>query len=99
MSEEIKAIGKEQTCFCKSELFQRTLAVTIGSFIGVYFALSLFCAMHKPPMMMHHHWGYGQIPMQHRVMHDNFKKHDRFNKDFRENESTIQKSTPKNLDD
>ncbi len=54
MSEETKNEIKQE-CFCKSELFQRTLAVTIGSFIGVFCAMNLFFALNKPPVMMFHH--------------------------------------------
>ena len=59
MGEEIKKEIQEEIrkeCFCKSELFQRTLAVTVGSFIGVFCAMNLFFALHKPPMMPHHHY-------------------------------------------
>ena len=37
-------------CICHNEFFQRTVAVSIGSFVGVFCAISLFAALHKPPM-------------------------------------------------
>ena len=37
-------------CFVHCECFQKFLIVTFGSFIGVFFALTLFAASHKPPM-------------------------------------------------
>ena len=37
-------------CICHNEFFQRTVAVAIGSFVGVFCAISLFAALHKPPM-------------------------------------------------
>ena len=40
----------ECKCFCKSEGFRKFLVVAGGTFVGVYCALSLFFAIHKPPM-------------------------------------------------
>ena len=42
---------KEEKCFCQSKWFRKFLLTTLGSFLGVFLALSLFAAMHKPPMM------------------------------------------------
>ena len=39
-------------CFCHSKGFRKFLVVALGSFVGVFCALSLFAALHKPPMMM-----------------------------------------------
>ncbi len=47
MSEEEKC---ETKCFCQNETFRKILATALGTFIGVYAALSLFAATHKPPM-------------------------------------------------
>ena len=69
MSNEVKEPEeKECKCFCKSEGFRKFLTIALGTFVGVYCALSLFSALHKPPMfsphqgfrncpckMMHHH--------------------------------------------
>lgn len=40
----------EHECFCHSKGFRKFLIVALGSFVGVFCALSLFCALHKPPM-------------------------------------------------
>ena len=62
-------------CFCKSEWFKKFITKTLAVFVGTYCALSLFAALHKPPMppcpfargpMMrpamhcHHHHFHGQ---------------------------------------
>ena len=62
MSDENKNLEvqeiKEKKCFCKSEEFKKFLIVTFGSFVGVFLALSLFAALHKPPMpIVPHHFG------------------------------------------
>lgn len=51
MSDEIK-IEEEKNCncFCHSKGFRKFLVVAAGTFVGVYLALSLFAAIHKPPM-------------------------------------------------
>ena len=79
----------KQECFCQKR-FKDVLAIAIGSFIGVYCALSLFAAIHKPPChMMHHHFGPYHM-MQWQMMHgkvpnmDKFK-HGKFKVDFDKN--------------
>ncbi len=37
---------------CQSEGFRKFLTIALGTFVGVYCALSLFAAIHKPPVMM-----------------------------------------------
>ena len=55
---EVQEIKEEKKCFCKSEEFKKFLIVTFGSFVGVFLALSLFAALHKPPMpIVPHHFG------------------------------------------
>ena len=39
-------------CFCHSKGFRKFLVIALGSFVGVFCALSLFAALHKPPMMV-----------------------------------------------
>ena len=53
MTEEIK---EEQTmckpecrCFIHCECVQKFFIVALGSFVGVFFALALFAALHRPP--------------------------------------------------
>ena len=48
MSEENE---RKEECLCKKKEFKDFLVVAFGSFVGVFCALSLFCALHKPPMM------------------------------------------------
>ena len=50
MPEEIKeTIEQECKCeFCK--VVKKILAIAIGTFIGFYCAMSLFFALHRPPM-------------------------------------------------
>ena len=38
-------------CFCHSKGFRKFLIVALGTFVGVYCALSLFTALHRPSMM------------------------------------------------
>ena len=45
--EEIKV---ENKCFCKSDEFKKFIVVATGSFVGVFFALCLFSALHRPPI-------------------------------------------------
>ena len=51
MSEEEKIENKECKCFCQSKGFRKFLVIALGTFVGVYGALSLFAALHRPPMM------------------------------------------------
>lgn len=55
MSDEIKVTNtennQENKCLCQSKGFRKFLTVALGTFVGVYCALSLFAAVHRPPMM------------------------------------------------
>jgi hypothetical protein len=55
MSDETKNVEvreeKECKCICHSKSFRKFLVIALGSFVGVYCALSLFAALHRPPMM------------------------------------------------
>ena len=50
MTEEIQNVETE-TCICKNKTFRKILVIATGTFVGVFCALSLFAALHKPPMM------------------------------------------------
>lgn len=50
MTEEQRAEERQCDCICMSKWFRRFLAVTCGSFVGVFLALCLFHAINKPPM-------------------------------------------------
>lgn len=74
MTDEIKEI-KHEECFCKSKGFRSFLVISLGSFAGVFCALSLFVALHKPqvppmpPVMM-------QPPMHQMIGGHHFDKPD-----------------------
>ena len=82
MNEETKNTECEKECFCKKR-FKDVLVIAIGSFVGVYCALSLFSALHRPnfsnvpcPMMMKHGPMYGQFggfKHRHSWQRDGFK--------------------------
>lgn len=58
MTEELNQEIREEkkcNCICCSEGFRDFLKIALGSFVGVFFALTLFAALHKPPMMPCHH--------------------------------------------
>lgn len=94
MSDEIKITNnhghddhnheqKDNKCFCQSKGFRKFLTIALGTFVGVYFALCLFSALHKPPMMMRpadSFRGYGSAPIAkpcpcNRIMHHHHFKH------------------------
>ena len=60
MTEEMneKKEEKKCNCICCSEGFRDFLKIALGSFVGVFLALSLFAALHKPPVMPCH---YGRM--------------------------------------
>ena len=54
MSEEKNVVIEtkdEQKCFCQREGFRKFLIIALGTFVGVYTALCLFTALHRPPFM------------------------------------------------
>ena len=53
MAEEKNVENKEikHECICHSKGFRKFLTIALGTFVGVYCALSLFAALHRPPMM------------------------------------------------
>ena len=79
---------KNTECFCKNESFRKFLIVAFGTFVGAFCALSLFSALHKPPMppmppMMYAPQMYGQMHHGHhcdcmkhkKMMMKKFMKH------------------------
>ena len=48
---------QECKCMLQCECFKKFLVVMMGSFIGVFFALSLFAAVNKPCPAMPKHFG------------------------------------------
>lgn len=67
MTDESKNVEVQHECFCRKRV-KDIVAIAVGSFIGVYCALSLFTALHRPPCpmmmnpyMMHHPMMYHQM--------------------------------------
>ena len=62
MTNEINEVKVQQDkkCFCQSEGVRNFLIVSLGTFVGGFCAISLFAALHKPPMMP-------MMPMMHRA--------------------------------
>ena len=60
MTEEMNETKEEKkcNCICCSEGFRDFLKIALGSFVGVFLALSLFVALHKPPVM---HCPFGKM--------------------------------------
>ena len=44
--------NEKKECLCQSKGFRKFLIIASGSFVGVYLALSLFFAIHKPPVFI-----------------------------------------------
>lgn len=87
MSEEEKC---ETKCFCQSKAFRKFLVIALGTFVGVYAALSLFAATHRPPMMRPCPMGFGvPAPV---IAPCPFHKHHHFNKEFQGERGRFQKS-------
>ena len=94
MSEEEKC---ETKCFCQNKTFRKIIVISLGTFIGVYSALSLFAAIHKPPMIRPCPIGFGEqtpiaVPYHHNHNH-HFKKdfngsRDSFRKVIKEQQAT-----------
>ena len=57
---ETRLVREEKTCLCQSKGFKKFVIIAGGSFVGVFCALSLFAALHKPPMM---YGPFGPAPM------------------------------------
>ena len=91
MSDEIKITNNENNhdaehhsqCFCQSKGFRKFLVIALGTFVGVYCALCLFTALHRPPMippcMIYKGFAGAGIerPCPGKIMHHHhFKHHD-----------------------
>ena len=72
-NEEIRE--EKYNCICHSKGFREFLTIALGSFVGVFCALSLFAALHKPPMMgCPCHWKMMLPPP---MMHHQFNRMDK----------------------
>ena len=97
MTEEIKTTN-ENKCFCQSPFFKKFSAITLGTFVGGFCAISLFAALNKPPimppmpMMMQkpgaHFMMYGHrgcdCPCHKKMMKKHFEKKAEFYKELKE---------------
>lgn len=83
MTEEnkIEKLETKNECFCKSIWFKEFLVKTLAVFVGVYCALSLFAALHKPPMPRcpFPHGGMMRPPIH--CHHHHFNHHHKFKKE------------------
>ena len=80
-------------CFCKSIWFKEFLIKTIAVFVGVYCALSLFTALHKPPMLP---CPFAKHPMMRPAVHchHHFHGQKRFNGDYKYRKDLNNKISP-----
>ena len=88
MSDENKVvIENEHKCFCQSKGFRKFLVIALGTFVGVYSALCLFAALHKPPIFRGD-MGFAPCPCQTMMIHKHYlKKHDgHFDRKFKDME-------------
>lgn len=81
MSEEIKET--KCNCFCNSKAFKKFVTIALGTFAGVYMALSLFTAIHKPPMPCPCHFGHPMYTQGQFRHHKDFHGK-KFHKEFKE---------------
>ena len=87
MSEEkiVEVEKKECNCFCRSEGFRNFVVTALGTFVGVYMALALFSAIHKPPMPCPCQFKHPmQMQNQFRQRGDFAKADKKFHKEFKE---------------
>ena len=50
MTDENKIVEERHECLCQNKYFKKFVIVSAGTFVGAFLALSLFAALHKPPM-------------------------------------------------
>jgi len=77
MTDDVKVTTEtkeENKCFCQSKGFRNFLVTALGTFVGVYSALCLFTALHKP-MVPPPAFGYGFGAPMPPAMHCPFKQH------------------------
>ena len=83
MTEENNGVNYEENkvekreCFCQSKWFRKFLTTALGTFVGVFCALSLFAALHKPPMPPCP-FGYGKMMRPPMHCHHYFNHHKKF---------------------
>ena len=77
MSDENKFEKKEikQECFCQSKWFRKFLTTALGTFVGVFCALSLFAALNKPPQCPYAKGPIMRPPMHSHYHFNEYRKH------------------------
>lgn len=80
---------EEHKCFCQSKGFRKFLVIALGTFVGVYSALCLFTALHRPPMMPPQFGMMGGCPCHQQMF--NHKHHHHFDKGFKVQKGEFQK--------
>ena len=71
----IQTVEVKKVNFWETDCFKKFLTTTLATFVGVFCALSLFAALHKPPMKPHH---FCPHHMKRPAMHCHFDKYDRY---------------------
>ena len=67
---KIEVTEKKCDCFLCSEWFKKFLVKALAVFVGTFSALSLFAALHKPPMIKPVPYGPGMMrPCQCKMHH------------------------------
>ena len=94
MSEDCKTEEKQE-CFCKSKGFRKFLTIALGTFVGVYAALCLFTAMHRPPVMPPCPYGFYPPASVAAPCPYQFKGH-HFNKNFKMEKGNFHKAIKEN---
>lgn len=87
-----KKLEETKNCICTSKGFRKFLIVTFGSFFGVFFALSLYGALHKPPVPCP---GMQPQPYHHECRCDRNRPHGDFHKKMK---PPIDQKAPINVD-
>jgi len=73
-------MSEEKKCICQNETVRKIFVIAVGTFVGVYAALSLFAATHRPPMMRPCPMAYGMRPPM--AAPCPFHRHHHFDKKF-----------------
>ncbi len=93
MSEENKIVEVKKECFCQTKWFKKFLTTALGTFVGVFCALSLFAALHKPPMPPCP-FGHGKMMRPPMHCHHHFNHHKQFRGDCYHKKMMMNKVAP-----
>ena len=93
---EMRNREENRECFCQSKWFRKFLVTTAGTFVGVFCALSLFTALHKPPMPPCP-FGYGKMMRPPMHCHHQFNHHKGFRGDCHHKNMMQPRISPDNV--